>query len=162
MSGISSTKTLSKDPIERIAPATSPSSTITLHKLCEHCIAFLKRWGPLQLVQERVNSRCQDLAYSSLLCTVAQLADTQRHCHFCALLLAALDRWPFVDRKDVIDMNIWLHCRDKVEDGMLLHALFAEEQPKSAEEGRIFAILGLETYHGKQLSDFVKVSGLHC
>jgi hypothetical protein len=161
-SGISSIKTLSKDPIEKTAPAMTPGSTITLHKLCERCTGFLERWEPLRLVQEPVNSRYQDLAYSSLLCTVAQLADTQRHCHFCALLLASLDRWPFVDRKDVLDMNIWLHRRNKVEDGMFLHALFAEEQPKSAEEGRNFAIFGLETYHGKQLSDFIKVSGLHC
>jgi hypothetical protein len=135
-------------PNKRIASATASTPTVALHQLCKNCTQFLEKWDALRSKQSTIEVDCQSSPTSSFLCTVLQLADAQEHCHFCAFLLATLDRWPFANRQDVTEMKVSLHYCDEGKGVVHLYATFGKEPASNADDGRRFASFALELYDG--------------
>jgi hypothetical protein len=150
---IASTATQPETAAQHNAPVENVVEEIALHTLCQNCTTFFEQWEPLQWFQ--MPERSTEWPYSSYLCTVTQLIEDQQHCHFCKLLLASLDRSRFVERKDVLDMNVWLRFEDKDTKMVTVVALFSEQQPLSAGDGKVFAFFVMERYEGIQNCFFV-------
>jgi hypothetical protein len=126
----------------------STLSTVPLHTLCANCTAFCQEWEVLDWFRNPVALCSNSWPYSFFICTVAHLTQLHEHCHLCKLLLAALDRWPFARREDVLDMNVYLHPIDRGKDMLSVHALFSDERPKNDETGRLFACFTLKGFSG--------------
>jgi hypothetical protein len=131
------------------------TETVQLHVLCANCAAFCQRWEVFDWNYDRATSRAPTWPYSFYLCTVTHLRQSHVHCHLCQLLVAALDRWPFASREDILHAKVYLHPRDSGEDTLIVYALFSHEMPTNEETGRHFASFALEAfYHGTFLSIF--------
>jgi hypothetical protein len=122
------------------------AETIVLHSLCENCTTYFLQWKALEWARDWGEGRSQEWQYSSCLCSVAQLVTSQRQCHFCTLILAALDRSPFTKREKVLDMNVYLRFQDNGDKTLAVNVLYASKQPKSDEEGRICGDFVLDCY----------------
>jgi hypothetical protein len=134
------TVTYHKGPIRDIV------EEVALHNICQNCTTFFQQWGPLQWFLDP--ERTRDWPYSSYLCTVTELVESQQHCHFCKLLLASLDRRPFVKREDVSSMSVWMHFQDEDANAVTMNTLISEKQPLKKGEGRDFTVLVLQRYEG--------------
>jgi hypothetical protein len=109
---MSSTHTLLEWRTNQLTATEVLAETIVLHSLCENCTTYFLQWKALEWARNWGERRSQEWQYSSSLCSVAQLVTSQRQCHFCTLILAALDRSPFTKREKVLDMNVYLRFQD--------------------------------------------------
>jgi hypothetical protein len=139
-------QTLSENSKNQLTASESTVDTVLLHNLCEGCTKFFQRWEALEWLQTPAEQRSQTWPYSSFLSTVANLAESQQCCHFCKLLLGALDRWPLVKWENVWDKNVYLQFLDKSNEKLVVYALLGDEQPKNEEDGKQFAGFVLEPY----------------
>jgi hypothetical protein len=129
-----------------IQSCTGPS--VSLHDLCQNCTRFVERWEILDWFQDSTTEHTQSWPYSTFLCTVASLVETQQVCHLCNLITTSLHRWRFVGSADLTNKNVYLHARE-VEKSASVHALFSDEPPMTEEGGKHFASFELKTYHGE-------------
>jgi hypothetical protein len=147
---MSTPQTLLEWPANQLTATESSVEMVQLHGLCEDCIVFFRRWKALEWFQMLREERLQEWPFSSYLCTVARLVTSQRQrqrqCHFCTLILAALDRWPFTKREDVLNMNVYLRFQESSDETLAVNAIFAQKQPESEGEGTNFAGLIFERY----------------
>lgn len=127
-------------------PGTNPS--VPLHHLCEDCTRFVARCQILDQLQSPADPRNPLWPYSTYHCTVASLVESQDICHLCKLLAASLHRWRFLKSADLTNKNVYWRARG-VEQSVIVHALFSDQQPMSEKDGNFFASFELKTYCGE-------------
>ena len=120
------------------------NSTVLLHELCDNCERFFSSWSFIDVFRYSKKPRDQDCR-PTLLCTVSHLT-TQAYnaCHFCTLLLSALERWPSKSPESKPRENVYVRGIATSEDEVIIW-VYAGSRPavREADEKETCAVLPL-------------------